>query len=378
LAYELTRKVYKLLGIPIDHVYSDFTSFDLIEKKDQNQYVKELKNEGFSIVLGNPPYQVLDGGGAGTSAISIYNHFIDVARNINPKYISMICPARWYTDGKGLGNFRKSMLSDERLALIVDYPNPKDCFPSENISGGVCFFRWELNHKGCCEVVNVVNGVQSGTHRALNEFDVFVRYNSAVPIIHRVYVPEEKSLMALVKARNVFNLESSVRGNKVSSLDDDIIVYSSKGKGYLDRSAIKSGDQFIPRYKTLMGKVLSGHVGETDENGQVKVISSTLIAGPNEVTTDSYLVMGVFDSLYEAVSMQKYLHTRFLRFLLLQSLTSMNISRGNFRFVPLQDFTDNSDIDWSMDVADIDRKLYEKYGLTEEEIKFIESMIKPM
>jgi hypothetical protein len=358
---------------------------DLINKiKNQSDlFIKKVhdligNNVKINAIVGNPPYQVMDGGGAGTSAISIYNLFVDIARKINPKYISMICPARWFTGGKGLDEFRASMLSDKRLALIVDYPNPKDCFPSANISGGVCYFRWDSSNTEKCEFINVVNGVPSRTHRALNEFDVFVRYNSAVPIIHRVYVPEEKSLMALVKARNVFNLESSVRGNKVSSLDDDIIVYSSKGKGYLDRSAIKSGDQFIPRYKTLMGKVLSGHVGETDENGQVKVISSTLIAGPNEVTTDSYLVMGVFDSLYEAVSMQKYLHTRFLRFLLLQSLTSMNISRGNFRFVPLQDFTDNSDIDWSMDVADIDRKLYEKYGLTKEEINFIESMIKPM
>jgi hypothetical protein len=358
---------------------------DLINKiKNQPElFIKKVhdligNNVKINAIVGNPPYQVMDGGGAGTSAVSIYNLFIDVARKINPRYVSMICPARWFTGGKGLDDFRASMLSDKRLALIVDYPNPKDCFPTANISGGVCYFRWDSTNKGKCEFVNVVNGVQNISHRAMDEFDVFVRYNSAVPIIHKVYGTEENSLMSLVKARNVFNLESSVRGNNTPSSDDDIVVYSSRGKGYLKKSEVNSGEQFIPRYKTLMGKVLSGHVGETDENGQVKVISTILIAGPNEVTTDSYLVMGDFTSLYEADALRKYLHTRFLRFLLLQSLTSMNISRGNFRFVPLQDFTEKSDVDWRQSVANIDQQLYVKYGLTDEETVFIESMIKPM
>jgi site-specific DNA-methyltransferase (adenine-specific) len=332
----------------------------------------------FKAIVGNPPYQVMDGGGAGTSAVSIYNLFIDVARNIKPTYMSMICPARWYTGGKGLDEFRASMLSDRKLAVIIDYPNPKDCFPNANVSGGICYFRWDVNYNGTCEFINIVNGVRSTSNRVLDEFDVFVRYNAAVPIIHKVYATEEQSLMASVKTRNVFNLDSAVRGNSEKTASHNIVVYSSKGIGYLKRSAITAGEQFLLRYKTLMGKVLSGHVGETDENGQVKVISTTSIAGPNEVTTDSYLVMGDFATLYEAESLRKYLHTKFLRFLLLQSLTSMNISRGNFRFVPMQDFTANSDIDWSQSVADIDRQLYEKYHLIDKEIAFIESMIKPM
>lgn len=358
---------------------------DLINKiKNQPElFIKKVhdlvgKNVKINAIVGNPPYQVMDGGGAGTSAISIYNLFVDAAKSLRPNFLSMICPARWYTGGKGLDNFREDMLSDSHIVTIYDYPNPKDCFPSANISGGICYFLYANNYKGKCTFVNVVNGVKSIEERILNEFDVFVRYNNALSIIHKVYGDEKNSLVSSVRARNTFNLHSAVRGNESKSTPTDVLVYSSKGVGYLPVSEITGGRDIVPRYKTLMGKVLSGHVGETDQAGQVKVISTTIIAKPNEVTTDSYLVMGDFASEFEAKSLQKYLHTRFLRFLLLQSLASMNISRGNFRFVPLQDFTEGSDIEWSKSVAEIDAQLYTKYGLSDEEIAFIESMIKPM
>lgn len=358
---------------------------DLINKiKNQPElFIKKVgdlvgKNVKIKAIVGNPPYQVMDGGGAGTSAISIYNLFVEAAKSLNPEYLSMICPARWYTGGKGLDEFREVMLSDTHLVTIYDYPNPKDCFPTANISGGVCYFLWAKHYTGKCTFVNVVNGVKSIEERILNEFDVFVRYNKALSIIHKVYGEENNSLVSSVRARNAFNLHSAVRGNETKSSSSDVMVYSSRGTGFLPISEITSGREIISRYKTLMGKVLSGHVGETDQAGQVKVISTTMIAGPNEVTTDSYLVMGDFASEFEAKSLQKYLHSKFLRFLLLQSLASMNISRGNFRFVPLQNFTKTSDIDWSESVEEIDKQLYEKYHFTDTEIAFIESMIKPM
>lgn len=348
---------------------------ELFIKKIHNLVGKDVK---INAIVGNPPYQVMDGGGAGTSAISIYNLFVDAAKSLRPNFLSMICPARWYTGGKGLDSFREDMLSDSHIVTIYDYPNPKDCFPSANISGGICYFLYANNYKGKCTFVNVVNGVKSIEERILNEFDVFVRYNNALSIIHKVYGDEKNSLVSSVRARNTFNLHSAVRGNESKSTPTDVLVYSSKGVGYLPVSEITGGRDIVLRYKTIMGKVLSGHVGETDQAGLVKVISTTIIAKPNEVTTDSYLVMGDFASEFEAKSLQKYLHTRFLRFLLLQSLASMNISRGNFRFVPLQDFTEGSDIEWSKSVAEIDAQLYTKYGLSDEEIAFIESMIKPM
>lgn len=358
---------------------------DLINKiKNQPElFIKKVhdlvgKDVKIKAIVGNPPYQVMDGGGAGTSAVSIYNLFIQASKMLKPDYLSMICPARWYTGGKGLDDFREEMLSDSHIATIYDYPNPKDCFPTANVSGGICYFLWAIKYNGKCSFVNVVNGLKSTEERILNEFDVFVRYNNALSIIHKVYCPENKSLIASVRARNAFNLHSAVRGSATKNSDNDVLVYSSKGVGYIPVSEVTGCNELLPRYKTFMGKVLSGHVGETDQAGQVKVISTTIVAKPYEVTTDSYLVMGDFASLFEATSLQKYLHTKFLRFLLLQSLASMNISRGNFRFVPIQDFTEGSDIDWSKSVEEIDAQLYAKYNLSDEEIVFIESMIKPM
>lgn len=358
---------------------------DLINKiKNQPElFIKKVhdlvgKDVKINTIVGNPPYQVMDGGGAGTSAVSVYHLFVEKSKLLGPRYLSMIFPARWYSGGKGLDDFRANMLSDKRIAFIKDFPNPKDCFPTANVSGGICYLLWNNNYNGDCTFINVVNGKETIAKRPLNDFDVFVRYNDAVSIIHKVYSGESESLSSFVKARNAFSLDSSIRGTEKKTSDNDLLVYSSRGVGFIPQNKVTSSCDLIPRYKTLMGKVLSGHVGETDASGKVKVISTLIVAKPNEVTTDSYLVMGDFASPYGAESLYKYLSTKFVRFLLLQSLTSMNISRGNFRFVPMQVFTENSDIDWSKSVEGINAQLYAKYNLSEEEIAFIESMIKPM
>lgn len=347
--------------------------------KQVDKFITErtgIKNMKINAIVGNPPYQIMDGGGAGTSAITIYNFFVEIAKKIDSRYISMIMPARWYAGGKGLDDFRISMLNDRNLCSITDYPNPKDCFPTANISGGVCYFLRDETYVGDCLFSNVVNGKAITSMRVLNEFDVFVRYNRALPIIKKVHT--DNVLSDLVFARNPFNLDSSIRGKSESDEDTDIKVYSSKGIGYLRYNDIATNQNLIGKYKVLMGKVLSGHLGETNEEGQVKVIATLQVASPKEVSTDSYLVIGEFYSLIQANNLMQYLRTRFLRFLLLQSLVSMNISRNNFRFVPLQDFTDKSDIDWEKSVSEIDQQLYTKYGLSEDEISFIESMIRPM
>lgn len=204
---------------------------------------------------------------------------------------------------------------------------------------------------------------------------MFIRYNDAVSIIHKT--KKDKSFMSNVASRNFFDLNSAVRGAEKRK-DGNLVLLSSRGRGYIDSNQVSSNQSEINRYQTVMGKVISGHLGETDKDGKVKVISTIDILHPKEVTTDSYLVVGSYDTLEESQNTAKYLSTKTLRFLLLQALTSMNISKGSFKFVPFQNFTPNSDIDWSQSVADIDRQLYAKYGLTEDEIAFIESMIKPM
>lgn len=332
----------------------------------------------FNAIVGNPPYQVMDGGGAGTSAITIYHHFINISKAIHPKYISLIVPARWYAGGKGLDEFRNTMLSDKRLEKIIDYPNPKDCFPTANISGGVCCFLWNRKYSNKCHFTNIVNHEIFAEERELNEFEVFVRYNKALSIIRKIVDVTSNYISNIVAARNLYNLDSSVRGYSNKEQETDILVYTSRGVGYIQLESITSGLSSIDSYKLFMGKVLSGHIGETDEKGQVKVIASIFIGSAYEVCTDSYLVIGPFRIKKEAVNAERYFKTKFLRFLLLQSLVSMNISRNNFRFVPLQDFTSKSDIDWSRSIGEIDAQLYEKYGLERDEIDFIERMIKPM
>ena len=332
----------------------------------------------FNAIVGNPPYQVMDGGGAGTSAITIYHHFINISKAIHPKYISLIVPARWYAGGKGLDEFRNNMLSDKRIEKIIDYPNPKDCFPTANISGGVCCFLWNRQYSNKCHFTNIVNHEIFAEERELNEFEVFVRYNKALSIIRKIVNVTSNYISNIVAARNLYNLDSSVRGFSGKEQETDIKVYTSRGVGYIQLESITSGLSSIDSYKLFMGKVLSGHIGETDEKGQVKVIASIFIGSAYEVCTDSYLVIGPFRIKKEAVNAERYFKTKFLRFLLLQSLVSMNISRNNFRFVPLQDFTSNSDIDWSRSIEEIDAQLYEKYGLERDEIDFIERMIKPM
>ena len=375
LAYEFTRKIYTLLGMPVENIFSDFTSYELIGNNNE-KIIKQLTDMKFDTIIGNPPYQVMDGGGAATSAIPIYNLFVETVKRIDTHYISMIMPARWYSGGKGLDTFREENLKDSHYRVIIDYPNPKDCFPNANISGGVCYFLYDNKEEGDCLFTNVINGKRESAIRKLDEYEIFIRYNKAISIIHKVV--SHKSISEIVSARNPFGLGSSVRGLENKTEKTPILVYSSRGHGYISKNELKDNEELFGSYKLLMGKVLSGHIGETDMNGQVKVIATIKTAKPQEVSTDSYLVVGPVTGLTEVNNLYSYFRTKFLRFLLLQSLASMNISRANFRFVPLQDFTFNSDIDWSKSISEIDAQLYAKYGLSEEEMAFIESMIKPM
>ena len=271
----------------------------------------------FNAIVGNPPYQVMDGGGAGTSAITIYHHFINISKAIHPKYISLIVPARWYAGGKGLDEFRNTMLSDKRLEKIIDYPNPKDCFPTANISGGVCCFLWNRKYSNKCHFTNIVNHEIFAEERELNEFEVFVRYNKALSIIRKIVDVTSNYISNIVAARNLYNLDSSVRGFSDKEQETDIKVYTSRGVGYIQLESITSGLSSIDSYKLFMGKVLSGHIGETDEKGQVKVIASIFIGSAYEVCTDSYLVIGPFRIKKEAVNAERYFKTKFLRFLLI-------------------------------------------------------------
>jgi hypothetical protein len=330
----------------------------------------------FNAIVGNPPYQEMDGG-AGVSAKPVYNHFVEIAKAMKPNYISMIMPSRWFAGGKGLDEFREKMLNDSKISKIVDFTNAKDCFPNTSIGGGINYFLWDIKHDAECEFSYVHDGVKDTMKRKLNDFSIFIRYNKAITIIQKIDKHNEEKLSKIVSSRNPFGFSSNTRG-KTQKFENCISLYSSEGKSYLPITEVDSNNIYLKSYKIMVSKVTSEHAGESDKNGMFRILSRTEIINPFEACTDSYLIIGNFNIVDEALALLKYLKSKFSRFLLLQAVTSINLSKDKFDFVPLQNFTSDSDIDWNKSIAEIDRQLYVKYGLSGEEIGFIESMIKAM
>ena len=336
----------------------------------------EIENMKFDVIIGNPPYQMSTGSNS-AQATPLYNRFVTEAKRLRPHFLIMITPSRWFCGGMGLDSFRNEMLNDDRLKVIVDYPNAKDCFPNISIGGGVSYFLWDKEYHGKCLYTNIHNSTKSTENRILNEFPVFVRYNKAINIIHKVQASKHQSLSEIVSSLSPFGIGSSERGHE-QYMNGDLVLWSSKGKGFIEKSKITAGQKYLQYYHVMMSKVTGEHANEPSKDGTFKVISRIQSIKPNEVCTFSYFIIGNFDSELENQNLISYLSTRFVRFLLLQAISSINISKEKFSFVPLQDFTKNSDIDWSKSVPEIDRQLYAKYSLTDEEVAFIESMIRPM
>ena len=330
-------------------------------------------NMKFNAIVGNPPYQVMDGG-AGASAKPVYNLFVDIAKKLRAEYISMIMPARWYAGGKGLDDFRDNMLNDKHIVSLYDYSNSKDVFPNVEIAGGICYFLYNSLYNGTCTVVNCQNTERSEFVRNLNSYSIFVRNNKAVGIIEKL--DSSKRLDEKVFSRNTFSLSSTVRGHKSENINDYKLL-SSNGFSFIDAKSITSGSQFIDKYKVVITYAMSGG-NKPNANGMYQVLSSLMVLNPKEVCTETFLIIDVFEDAKDANCLKTYLSTKFVRFLLLQSLSSIHITKSSFRFVPVQNFTENSDIDWNKTVSEIDQQLYAKYHLTDEEIAFIEKMIKPM
>ena len=322
-------------------------------------------------IIGNPPYQVMDGG-AGASAKPVYHLFMEIAKHINPSYISMIMPSRWFAGGKGLDDFRETMLSDNRISHIFDFINAKDCFPTSSIGGGVNYLLWSSKNRGPCSITTIQGKIRDTEMRSLNQFSVFIRYNSAIHIVKKCL--SEDSFSSLVSTRNPFGLSSSFRGED----SGDLRLFSSEGISWLRKTAVTSHNPLLTKYKILISKVTAEHAGEPDKNGQFRIISRSEIIEPYDVCTDSYLVIGASDDKDIVVNEYKYIRTCFVRFLLMLSVSSINLSADKFKFIPLQDFTSSSDINWSESIENIDKQLYVKYNLTGDEITFIERMIKPM
>ena len=325
---------------------------------------EEIFGMKFDVIIGNPPYQLSDGGGNGKSAMPLYHKFVEQSKKLKPRYLTMIIPARWFGGGKGLDVFRAEMLSDEHIRNLVDYTDSSDCFSGVDIAGGICYFLWDRDNAGLCKVENTHSGKTTITLRKLNEFSTFVRYGEAVSIIQKVRNKAMLFMDSQVLPRRPFGLDSNIHLQDTG----EIKVKCASGYGYLPKGAITAGVEIVNKYNVVMSKVSAEHAGQPDKNGQAKVISVIEILDPGVVCTETYLVVGSFKSKRCAQNLVGYMKTKFFRFLLQQSLYSQNIAKDRFQFVPVEDWN----AEWS------DGKLYKKYDLTDEEVSFIVSMIKPM
>ncbi len=317
----------------------------------------------FDVIISNPPYQLSDGG-FGVSSKPIYHLFVQQAKKLKPRYLSMIIPSRWFAGGKGLDAFRKEMLCDDRIRSLCDFENANECFPGVDLAGGVCYFLWDRDNNGECDITNVVNGQTYTSSRPLNEFNIFVRNGRAIPIIHKAKSLNEKMMSSYVSSRKPFGLPTNARPKN----SGDLTLRWQNGEGPYPRSAISTGQDLIDKWKVICAKTAYDHAGSPGKDGKRKVFTKIQLLPPGTVCTETYLVVGSFDSKEEAENLQMYMTSFFLRFLVSQFLFSQDITKDRFAFVPIQDFSEP----WT------DEKLYKKYGLTEDEIAFIESMVRPM
>ncbi len=329
-----------------------------------SENLEEVFKMKFDVIVGNPPYQLSDGGGTGTSARPIYQLFVSQAKKLNPRFLTMIIPSRWFSGGKGLDKFRSDMLNDNRIRKLVDYTDSTEIFPGVDIAGGVCFFLWDRDNRGDCTVQNIHNGISNISVRPLNEFETFVRDSLSVAIIKKVLSHETSFLTDVVSSRQPFGLDSKVRPMKKG----DLTLVWSGGQGPYQSTSIRDNKDLIHRWKVLLSKTSYDHGGQPDKDGKRRIFSRVEPLSPTWICTESYLIVGSYTDRKQTEHMVAYLKTKFLRFLVSTILFTQNITKDRFRFVP----------NLSMDTLWTDRHLYKKYGLTEEEIDFIESMVRPM
>ena len=329
--------------------------------------INQDTNMKLDAIVSNPPYQVMDGG-TDRGAVPVYQHFVEIAKKCKPNYISMIMPARWYAGGRGLDEFRESMLSDKRVQYLYDFETSKDLFPTVDIAGGLCYFLWHKLNVAPCKVYNVNPLGSYCAERYLDEFPVFVRSNTSIPILKKVTEQSTEYLNSLVLSINPFGFRTYFRG-RTDKKEGDIKILTSEGWGYVSRSEITKGIVNVNKYKIIVGRFVPSNGELNVKPGEgYRVLTTPRILKTDEINTETYIDTAVFDTLNEATNYKDYLCTKFARYLLRQAITSVNVTRECFAFVPMQDFTRS----WT------DEDLYAKYGLTDEEIALIESMIKPI
>lgn len=356
-------------------------AYALIHTKDVKARIAEIfgGKMQFDVIIGNPPYQ-LDDGGHGTSAAPIYQKFVEQAKALEPRYLTMVIPSRWFSGGKGLDDFRESMLKDDRLRSIDDFLSAADVFPGVGLKGGVCYFLWDRENRGLCNVTtHFKNWPDSAATRPLLEAgaDVFIRFNEGLSILKKVMqresgqgdllsLPNDRRFDQLVSSRKPFGLDTMFKGKAGRSASDDLLIYQNGGTGYVARKSVTSGNQYIDKWKIFTGRAAPG-TGNRDTYPH-RIISTPFLGEPGAISSETYLCIGPFETKTEAESALTYLTCRLTRLLILLHKPSQDTTRKVYTFVPKQTW----DKVWT------DNDLYKLYGLTDDEIGFVEKIVRPL
>jgi len=389
IAYEFTRKVYSLLELNVNLIEEDYMSYDLIKENkliEKDTIKINKKKMKFNVIVGNPPYQQSDGG-AQASAKPIYNLFVDIAKKLNPSNIAMIMPTRWFAGGRGLNEFRDQMLNDTHISELHDFLKPELIFQNINLRGGICYFLWDKAYNNIKELTKVFTYkddlIPKINTRSLKteDSDILIRHNIAIEMINKINThPKFESFENHISSlrpfgfRGYFSKDEKFRESNKGLIEPVICYGKGKKIGYLERTEITKNTEWIDKFKVYTPRANNIGTELNDDN------LNTFVGSPNTICTESYMVVGVDLELdkISAINLCKYFTTKFARFYHSVGKAGQDATSKTYKFVPLQNFTSDSDLDWSKSTEDIDRQLYSKYKLTNEEIEFIESMIKPM
>src|SRR3989338_1161916 len=322
-----------------------------------------FNNMKFDVIIGNPPYQLQDGGFS-ASAMPIYHKFIETAMELKPRYLSMIIPSIWFAGGKGLDDFRAKMLADKRLKILVDHPNAEDCFPGVEIKGGVCYFLWDSKYNGECEVISMLGGEEvSRAKRSLGDYDTFIRFNESIDIIKKIKAKNEATLDKKVSSRKPFGFATNFADFKQTEFKNSVKIHANSEIGWVAKNKIEINKNWINKNKVLLSMAYGAGSGYPHQ-----ITGKPILATKNSCCTETYLVIDVFDDKKKAENFVKYVNTRFFRFCVSLKKNTQHLSKDRFSFVP--------DIDMATEWTD--EKLFKRYGITETEQEFIKSIVREM